>query len=426
MDDQTQTGNNQPAAGWGEIFLAILPFLLILLADIGPRLLVLSGLLDWEDAIMEALDTGVLILLAGALLAVFFLAWRRKWPLWSAVWAPFFCLPPLLLFGGVFNWLTQGQLEFIISQEVVIYVWFPLFIAILLYAMTRLHPLRGLLAALPVVYILWLPNMEFVPDLIEFGIKIPSLALVCLTIVFILRRGDWRSGLYATLGMNLAVGALFAWAGIYHGGTLPFSASGPNLVETARSLFPQYLATCAILLGPFFAWRFRQEGLLGGRGRKYAYHLVLAGLLLVIVANLAGMSRALQDDRPGSTASNAMAPLVWLGLGLYLVGIVWLYRYRTLPRTFTGWAEAVLLALLPLGIPIALMLPFISWSWPISNLYGTPLVWSLPHAVSLSLGLVWLGLSVWVITQRPPELHEGLRAAAGSPLAANVPNPPTP
>jgi len=273
-----------------------------------------------------------------------------------------------------------------------------LFVAVLLYAATRLNPLRGLLAALPVIYLLWIPNMEFVPDRIELAIKVPSLALICLTIAFALRRGDWRSGLYAILAMNLAVGALFAYTGIYYGGTLPFTASGPNLVEVLRSLIPQYLATGAILLGPLFAWKFRQVGQSVGRGGKIAYHLTLAGLLLVIMGNLAGLVRTLQVDSP-SLASNALSPLILLGLGIYLVGVLCLYRYGTMPRTASGWAEVILLPLLPLGIPIALMLPFITWKWPVSNLYGMPLLWVLPHAVSLSLGLVWLVVSAWVVAR---------------------------
>jgi hypothetical protein len=389
-----------PAAGWGEITLAALPFLLILLADALPKMLVETGLLAWEDAAMRLLNIGLTVLLAGCLLVAFFLAWRRKWPLWSATWLLFFCAPPLILVFGLFNLLTQGQLSFTISQEVVIYVWFPLFVAVLLYLVTRRDPLRGLLAALPVLYILWNPNMEFVPDWIEVALKIPSLLLICLAIAFVLRRDDWRLGLYAILGANLAVGALFSYAGTYHGGTLPFTASGPSLVEVARSLIPQYLATCAILLGPLFAWRFRQAGRLAGRGGVIAYHLLLAGLLLVILANLAGLSLMMQADNPASKASNAMAPWIWLGLALYLVGVVWLYWYRTFPRTASAWTEAVLLPLLPLGIPIALVLPFITWKWPVSNLYGIPLLWAFPHAASLSLGLAWLGLSVWVITRR--------------------------
>lgn len=397
MDNPNPSSANQLASR-GEILLGALPFLLILLADALPKLLVEGGLLGWEDASMRLLNTGLAVLLAGALLAAFALAWRRRWPDWSATWMLFFYLPLLLLFAGLVNLLTQGQLSFTISQEMVIYVWFPLFIAYLLYALTRHNPRGGLLAALPVIYLLWNPNMEFVPDGIEVAIKFFSTLLICLAIAFVLRRSDWRHGLYAILGMNLALGALFAWAGIYHGGTLPFSAPGPNLVEVARSLFPQYLATGAILLGPLFAWHFRRQGRADGQGGVIAYHLALAGLLLVILANLAGLSLALQDDAPGSRASNLMAPLVWLGLGLYLVGVIWLYRCTPNPRTASGWAQFLLLRLLPLGIPLALALPFITWRWPISNLYGIPLLWVVPHWVSLSLGLLWLALSTWVIT----------------------------
>jgi hypothetical protein len=394
------SGKRSPAASWGEVALAALPFVLILLIDGLPKLLVLGGWLTWEDAGMRLLNVSLTVLAIACLLAVFILAWRRRWQAWSATWYLFFCIPPLLLAVGLYSLLTQGQLNFTISQESVMYVWMPLFIAVLLYAVTRLDPLRGLLAALPVIYLLWQPNMEFVPDEIELAIKIPSIALVCMAITFVLRRDDWREGLFAVLAMNLAVGALFAYAGIYYGGTLPFVAPGPNLVEVARSLIPQYLAISAILLGPLFAWKFRQAGLASGRGGKIAYHLVLAGLLLVIMANLAGLMRTLQVDSPGTTASNVMSPVIILGLGIYLAGVIWLYRHTSFSRTASGMAEGILLPLLPLGIPVMLMLPFITWKWPVSNLYGIPLLWVLPHAVSLSLGLVWLGLSAWVITRR--------------------------
>ena len=210
-----------PAAGWGDILLAVSPFLLILLADGLPKLLVDSGLLAWESAAMRFLSTGLILLLVGCLLAVFTLAWRRRWPAWSGTWIPVFCVPLLLLSVGLVNWLTEGQPSLTITQDMVIYFWIPLFIAVMLYLVTRLNPLRGLLAALLVLYLLWDTNMESVPDMIEAAIKIPSLALICLTIAFVLRRGDWRPGLYAILGMNLAVGALFAFAGTYYGGTLP-------------------------------------------------------------------------------------------------------------------------------------------------------------------------------------------------------------
>jgi hypothetical protein len=183
------SGKRSPAGSRGEVFLAVLPFLLILLADGLPKLLVEAGLLAWEDAGMRVLNTGLVILLTACMLAVFILAWRRGWPAWSAVWYPLFCIPPLLLAVGLSAWLGRGRFELTISQEVVMYIWIPLIIAVLLYAVARIDPLRGLLAALPVIYLLWQTNMEFVPDTIELAIKVPSIALICLAIAFILRRG---------------------------------------------------------------------------------------------------------------------------------------------------------------------------------------------------------------------------------------------
>jgi hypothetical protein len=83
----------------------------------------------------------------------------------------------------------------------------------------------------------------------------------------------------------------------------------------------------------------------------------------------------------------------------YLVGVNWRYWHAPLPRTTYEWAESVLLLVLPLGIPVVLALTFITFTQPVSSLYGIPLLWVIPHAVSLSLGLVWLALSVWVITR---------------------------
>jgi hypothetical protein len=374
----------------------VLPFVLILLAD---GLLKLPAL---EDAAMRVLNTGLLIVLVASILAIFFLAWRRGWPAWSAVWYPLFCVPPLLLAVGLSARLMHGRFDFNIGQDVVMYLWIPLIVAVLLYSAARIDPLRGLLAALPVIYLLWQTNMEFVPDAIELAIKVPSIALICLAIAFVLRRGDWRSGLYAVLAVNLVVGALFAYAGIYHGGTLPFVAPRPNPVEVARSLIPQYLATSAILVGPLFAWKYRQMGRTLGRDGIIAYHLALAGLLLVIMANLAGLMTTLQAPSANlaGSAASPMALAVVLGMGMYLAGVIWLYWNTPFPKTANGWAESVLLLVLPLGIPLILTLTFITWMWPVSSLYGIPLLWVIPHVISLSLGLVWLALSVWVITRR--------------------------
>ncbi len=389
-----------------DLFLAMLPFLLLLLVDIVPKLLVESGLLAWEAPAMQAVSIASVILLIGAFLAVLFLAWRKKWPVWSATWSVFFSAAPLLLASVLLSWLYQKDANWGINQEGVLYIAIPLYLAALLYSVTRHNPLRGLLTVLPVLYLLWMfYNMEFVPDGIEIAIKVPSVALICLAIAFLLRRGDWCAGLYAVLAMNLGVGILFSYAGTYHGGTLPFSAPGPNLVEVARSLIPQYLATGAILLGPLFAWKLRQMGRYQGFSARLGYHLALAGLLLVILANLMRLMQNM-NARPMSFATanrNLSLAAILLGLAVYLIGLFLVYRAapiaRRSSRWVAGWFMRALLALLPLVIPVTFMMPFITWKWPVSDLYGVPLLWVLPHGLSLSIGMAWLALSAWVVTQ---------------------------
>jgi hypothetical protein len=401
MGDASPVLGETPTRSWGEIFAAMLPFLLILLVDTLPKLLVESGLLTWEAPWMQVVNITLVVLMIVALLATFFLAWRRKWPAWSATWYPIFVAAPLMLTGELLSLLIQGSRNFDVSQGLVWYIGVPLILAVLLYIVTRHHPLRGLLATLLVLYLLWLPNMEFVPDLIEVAIKIPSIVLICMAIAFLLRRGNWRTGLYAVLAMNLAVGGLFSFAGIYYGGTLPFVAPGPNLVEVARNLIPQYLAMGAILMGPLFAWRIRQAGRSSGLAGWAGYHLALAGLLLVILANLASLMRTM-DSSSGSIASSSSTILmeaIVFGLGVYLLGLFFLYRGARFALKGPGWASRLLVMFLPLAIPATFMLPFITWKWPVSSLFGIPLLWALPQPLSLSIGLGWLALSVWVLTQ---------------------------
>jgi hypothetical protein len=391
--------NRSPAQGWGAVFLAALPFLLILLLIGLSNLLFDSGLLANEPAGMEALNgmAAVTAIVTGVI--VFFLAWKRKWPLWSATWYMFFVLPLLLLAG----WLLGLLFDLQSTQEVVSYLLLPFTIAVLLYTVTRLDRLRGLLAALPVIYFLWLPNIESVPGLLEVAIFTLSMLLVCGVIAYIMRRGDWRQGLYALLAVNLAVGCLFAYVGIYHGGSLPFAAAGPNLVEVLRSLLPQYLAMAAILLGPLFAVKLRQLGHSGGKKSRVGYHLALGSLLWLILANLFNLAKELSNGFAlfSAVSDSLVNAGMIVGMLVYLAGIALLYWDEESENVEPGWVQSILLALLPLAIPLLLALPFITNLRPVSNLYGIPLLWVLPHAASLALGLLWLGLSLWVVTQEP-------------------------
>jgi uncharacterized Tic20 family protein len=391
-----------PDAGWGKIALAVLPFVLYLLIDIIPKLVVEAGLLTWEADSMRLLTTTLGILALEALLVVLIVAWRQKWPLWSASWFMIFVLVPTLLFLWLVSLLIkEGRLSQIFDQGLPAYFVVPVAVAVLLYAVTRLDRRRGMLAALPLLYFLWSPNMEFVADPLEVAIKIASTALIYLAIALLMKQREWRVGFYAVLIVNLVVGFLFSYAGTYHGGTLPFTAPGASLVEVIRSLIPQYLATSAILLGPFFAWKIRRDGRSAGRSGIAGYRLALFGLLLVILVNIASLMMGTDDSLAANSlaARNVLTVVIVLGLVIYILGLFVLYRGAQFVQGVRAWAERLLLVLLPLALPLALCMPFIEWTRPVSNLYGFPQLWQLPRVWVLSLGLLWLVLSVWLLTR---------------------------
>ncbi len=396
----------KPAAmqGWKEILLASLPFLFILLLDLVPRLLVASGISSWEDPFLPQLNTILAITFIGiSVVLVLFLLWRRIWPAGMATWYLILGLVLLLLAVALLNVWIGENLNSLLSQGTTLYIVFPLMVAVVLYFVARRDLRRGLLAALPALYMIWLLyNMESVPNVIQAVIKVVSIGLVCLTIAFLLRNTNWRTGLYIVLAMNLLVGALFSYAGVYHGGTLPSAASGPSLLEVGRSLIPQYLATSAILLGLLFAWKLRQIGRSSGRIGWFGYHLALAGLLLVILANVANLMLT-TDSSMTSLASSMRGILevsIAVGLGGYLLGVVFTYREAWFRPGIGGWVERLLMLILPLAIPVAFALPFITWTTPVSSLYGIPLLWAVPHEVSLAVGVGWMGVAVWVIVKR--------------------------
>jgi hypothetical protein len=232
--NQADTGSlaseNKPTSGWREITLAALPFLLILLEESIPRLLVAVGLLTWESDAMGILNPAMGILGAAILLVTFFVGWRRKWPDWSASWYMFFVIIPVVFLQWlVTSLINDERSSYIFSQELLFYFIVPVSVAVLLYAVTRLDRRRGLLAAFPLLYFLWSPNLEFVADPIEVAIKIASTILISLAVIALMRQADWRVGLYAVLLANLGVGFLYSYAGIFYGGMLPFSAPGPSL-----------------------------------------------------------------------------------------------------------------------------------------------------------------------------------------------------
>lgn len=391
---RTPSGGAGMGDTWKNAFLAGLPYLLILLGLTLPELsLLISPSMQGTPA-QTILETSIVFVMVLSGLAAALAAWRQKWPVWSASWTIFVIG---VLFGLVFFVLARQES---ISQDVIGLA--PLLAALVLYRITRADRLRGLLAAMPVMYFLWLPSMESVSDQIEVPITAICLLIYAVTAMLSTRLGDWRAALGLLLAGNAAVGLQYSFAGIYYGGMLPFVAPGPSTVEVVKVFIPYYLATNVAIMGPLLARRFREIGLLSGIAGKVLYRLVLLALLGILVTHLyalyIGTSQNLFQLRL------QVYPLInwaiYISLALYVVGIFLLFRAAQQNDVLPPAIDLLLLAVLPLFLPLSMDLPLIFGSTrPVIYIYAVPQIFALPQAAVMLAGLIWLGLTVWLITR---------------------------
>jgi hypothetical protein len=147
---------------------------------------------------------------------------------------------------------------------------------------------------------------------------------------------------------------------------------------------------------------FRKTGRRSGSTGKIGYHLALLGLLLIIAVNLLALMFG-ANDMPGPVLNltySWLVRLVYVAILVYLLGLVLLYRAAWRSGVLPDIPGLILLGILPMAIPLIFVMPFITWKWPVSQLYGIPALWVIPDGVSLAAGLVWLLLSSWLVTRK--------------------------
>jgi hypothetical protein len=402
LDQQFSTGESTPSSPTrGEIILVVVPFITLLIIQSIPQLLVLAGVVRWESRSIPVLQVIIGVFVVLLLLGGLLFAWRTNWPRWSATWFIFFCLfciSPLVYLTTLFEDVSRVADIF---SEFVGFILLPLIIALLLYWVTRLDPIKGLLAVLPVVVLIWIPNMEFVPDQIEIPISIVSMVVAAFGAVAILRLGDWRIGLWLVILAAGLIGLLYSYAGTYHGGSLPYSAPGPNPLEVLKNFIPQFLAMSAIVLGPFLAVSFRGIGRHSGLTGRISYHLALIGMLLVLACALANFF-VLTDSRVQVLRGSAyllLNELFLFGLLFYLVAVLILGLVYLRQQPIRGWLEYSLLSLLTLFLPAVLMMPVMQpFSTYFDAISSFAWIYSLPLALIAILGFAWFFLAGWLVT----------------------------
>lgn len=390
---------NSQQASWRETFLAVLPFILAAL----PQLIVVTGWGSWEGGYLPMAQNimGIVILLLSLGLLVY--AWRANWPRWTGSWTFLFIALvtfPLIYLSTLFEDVSRVADVF---SEFIGAFMLPLLIAWLLYLVVRHYPIRALLAVIPIVVLVWQLNMEMVPDQIEAPITMASLFLAGLTTVALMRWVGWRTGLWLVVLLSALAGLLYAYAGIYHGGTLPFVAPGPSLLEVVKSFTPQFLAVSTIIMGPFLATSFRSIGRNSGARGNLSYHLVLLGMLLVLAGSLANFF-VIWDNRMFIYRQSLE---VWftsafiLGLLCYISGVILLGQAGMSRYSFPGWLDYILLVILTVTLPVVLfMLVTDLYSHNTDPLFLFGRLYSQSAVLLNSIGVAWLFLAVWLVTHR--------------------------
>jgi hypothetical protein len=401
----TSNKQNQPGS-WHDAILAGIPHLLLWSLILLPELLFAAGLLSSEDPTMEVfyyvLTVGVILVLISALI----IAWRRGWPRWSASWYPYFwglAIPVFTVLSKYWDAISQAN----ILGEIIIQVIIPLVIAWGLYRVTRQDRVKGLLTALPFMIVLWQPMHEFVPARFTVLLNFGMMTITALVAATILRLGSWQTGVWLVIGAGLLVGFPNAYIGIYHGGMLPYTAPGPNLVEVMRSYIPHLLAVSTLVIGPLLARSFREIGMRSGTTGRWSYRLSLFGLLLVLAGNLSSFFIG-TDDRLWTLRQEVLQLInfmVDLGVLFYLIGVLVLGLTALRLKTLPGRMTSLLLALLPLGLPLVLMLPLMYGMRviPQGMPYGLPQLNRIPTILVFTFGLSWLMLVVRLIIYLPQQ-----------------------
>jgi hypothetical protein len=376
-----------------EAILAAMPFIFVLL------LTSISRIVNQEGPVFQIVQITLVILLFGFFLASLILAWKRKWPTWSATWTFIYLALAGAPLSLVANWIPAVENNYQLT-EFTMWIVIPMLIAGVLYRLARGSQLKMLLAAMPIIFLLWQPNLEFVPDQIELPIVYLSALLLAVAAYVIVRNPDWRAALWILLAVNIVVGSLFSYAGIYHGGALSFSAPGPSPWEVVKQMLPAYLACGAILIGPLLARIFREIGKQCGSAGEFSYRLALLAMIVILTGNLAGLFMGLNAALRYSQSWIFIVLNLFIGLGLviYLYAVVLLFRAARDISLFLPHFSFLILVILPPGIPFLLTFPLqVNSSVPINVAYGMPWLFHANPMIWWIGAAAWLFLAVWLV-----------------------------
>jgi hypothetical protein len=404
----------QPSS-WKELLLAALPFLAMAYTGLTTLLYglgVVSRKASFISVLSVVLGIGMLLVALGT----FVYAWRKKFPRWSAAWYGFWLVAALLPLLLLTNLWDPPQFFYIVVQPL---LWGGILLGLawFLYRLSCRDAVKGILAALPAMGLTWTYFQEFVRDDLEGAIALTSWLLIALAAVAIVRLNTLKAGVLLALGVNFIIGLAYAYEGIYFGGTLDFDAPGANWIQVLRTFFPHWVGISTLIIGPLLARRYRELGYRLQPAGLILYRLVLAGLLLMLAANLANTLVYTTDDlrHQLQNEDQVLNSIAWAGLAAFLVGMLFLSRKVIQEKAAGGiqrlWLLGIFSVLLPygmtLGLPHRLIYPAVSLSDGFSSfLFRASPISQFPEFWEASFGLLWAlaaaGLAVALNTSQKP------------------------
>jgi len=376
------SGVNPPGEGWGASFMAGLPHLLM-------GILILSFEIIYG---IQVINQNVLYLLlicfSLSLIGVLIYSISRGWKSWSASWIIYMFIMAMLLLSQVANAIPHT----IIRDNAWVYevqvLLLPLILAYLLYKIASRNRLRGLLAAVPPMALLWLYFLEFVPILQE-SLAWGWMFLVAFTAtVMMLRTKRFSVALGLAMAVPLLGGFPFVYLGVFMGGTLPFSEPGPSLQEVFRQYLPFLAMILTILLGPQLAVKLRAVGYeCKNVGGKIFYRGALGGILLGLAMTLVQWVISTTDF---SIPQKVMQLSFITSLMLYLVGFVFLTWSAKRSKEFTDKKDLALQL-----VALFILLPFV----PLVILLAIPFgIMDHTETWLLSLAVIgWVFAAAWMV-----------------------------